>query len=276
MKKHLLLLVPVLLLASCTGAGSSWNIDDATLMNEHLNGYEIPYIHLERLTVSYNRELDCISIDAPEATNEQFENYKNNVEKEGYVEIKHPCLNDLYTSLGLHTYSKNVAGGVIFLDVYCIEDDRYSTNGEFNIDAYFYEIVSGEYTPYTWTVVDKRIMTTFLDGFIMPNCNIANNQVYFEEYISSKDDTPYAEKGTVIIEAPHATQTEVQTYIDILKKDGFESVTTGSEDIGFFEVKKQHSDEYEVHVQLYTYYDEIHLGLEGIFYADVFCKKIGA
>lgn len=274
MKKSGLLLLPVMLLASCAGSSSNWGIDEATLMSEHLNGYEIPYIHLERLTVSYNRELDCLSIDAPDISKDEFDEYKETVKNENYEEILHPCLEDKYTNQGWHTYSKNVSGGVIYLEIYCKNDEgRISTHGNFNIDAYFYEITPGEFTPVTWTVVDKRIMSEYLDGYIMPNSNIANNQVYFEDNIYEDENTPDAEKGTVVIEAPYASQSEVQTYIDVLKREGFTSVATGREDIGFFELKKSHSEEYDVHVQLYTYYDEIHLGLEGVFFADVYCVK---
>ena len=225
MKKVLMLVPAVLLLASCGGKPSSlWNENDADIMNTHLNGNYLPFIQIDDLSVSYNREKECVSLTAPNITVDELDAYNLEIVNNGYTEIIEDCLLEDYTSLGLHTYSKTVNNGVIYIDTYAKDGYEISTSGEFHADAYFYEIVAGENEPIEWTVVEERIMKTYLYDYVLPECQVANNIVTFEPYSNTDEYTPNEEKGTVTISAPYASASEVQTYIDTLVSQSFTKI----------------------------------------------------
>ncbi|MBR2505827.1 MAG: hypothetical protein IKB70_02650 [Bacilli bacterium] len=275
MKKILALVPALLLLASCGGSSSTlWNEEDALIMKTHLNGHYLPFIQLDELTVEYNREKDCVSLNAPFISVEQLDAYQQTILDNGYQEVIEDCLIEQYTSLGLHTFTKSVDNGIIYIDTYAKDGYEISTSGEFHADAYFYDIVAGENEPISWTVVEERIMETYLYGYVLPECEVANNIVTFEPYIDSDEYTPDEEKGTVTISAPYASSKEVQTYLSKLIDAKFVSVTTGYEDKGFFEVKLGIDEYIELHVQVYTYENDTYIGTSGEFYADAFCVAL--
>ena len=271
MKKILLVLPALFTLISCGKTTNPWSKQDEDIMRTHLNDNLLPYIALDGLTATYNREKKCVSLTATEEIDqEKMTKYGRHIENDGYTKIDEECLKENFTSLGFYTYSKPVDQGIIYMDVYSIKNNSYSVDGgDFHVDAYFYEITVGEQEPVTWTVVEERIMTTYLDGTILPYCDIANNVVTFEEYSEPHQDPN--EKGTVIITAPYATSNEVNTYLTTLKTAGFEEIDL--EESYIYEVKKTIRDDYDLYVQLYTYTAEGYLAESGEFYADAWIQK---
>lgn len=271
MKKILLVLPALFTLISCGETSNLWSDQDEEIMKTHLNNNLLPYISLDGIGATYNREKKCVSITATEEISEdKMKKYGQYVENDGYTKIEEECLKEDFTSKGFYTYSKSVNQGIIYIDVYSIMGGSYNlSGGEFHVDAYFYEITVGEQEPITWTVVDERIMTTYLQGTILPYCDIANNVVTFSEYETPHEDPN--EKGTVIITAPYATSNEVANYLTTLKETGFEEITLDEKYI--YEVKKTINENYDLYVQLYTYTDEGYLADSGEFYADAWIQK---
>lgn len=257
-----LLMLPFLVACNSGATTSLWSETNIEIMEEHLSGNVLPYIELEGLTVTYNRSNTSVDLYAPSVTKATFDSYKSKLTGDGYTEVITDCLKDQYTSKGFHTYTKIVNTGVLYVDLYCLNaNSQIAIGGSFNANAYFYEIVAGENEPIVWTVVEKRIMSTYLEGNILPYCGIANNSVTYDSVGEN-----------VRIYAPHADQDDVRGYLSTLTSNGYVEVTTGYEDVGFHEVNLTLSANKTLVVQVYTYSNGVNLGLEGEFYADAFIR----
>lgn len=263
-KLNLIFLLTIPFLASCgnNNEASKWSSEYNEIMETHLNGNYLPYIEGEGLTLTYNRAEDAVVVDIPNVDETTFANYKTSLLNDGYSEVVVECLKENYTAHGFHTYSKSVNKGVLYVDIYCLNsDNEYKTKGDMNIDAYFYEIVAGEQEPIVWTVVEKRIMKTYLKGNVLPLCDVANAVVTFDE-----------EGHCVRISAPYASEESVQTYIQTLTTNGYTKVTTGNENIGFYQCELEIDTTTTLVVQTYTYHNQTNLGTSGEFFVDAFIE----
>lgn len=263
-KLCLILLTAIPFLASCQNndVGIQWSKTDQDIMKTHLNNNYLPYIELDELTVSYNRENESVDVTAPNVTEATFSGYKTLLQNDGYTEVVTDCLKEQYTSKGFYTYSKSVSNGVLYVDLYCKDKNSdYTTYGQFNVNAYYYEITAGEVEPVVWTVVEKRIMTTYLDGNILPHCDIANNLVTYD-----------TDGECVRITAPYASATSVQNYLSTLTSNGYTQIATGNEAIGFYQSELPLASSKTLVVQTYTYYNGVNLGTEGEFFVDAFIR----
>ena len=259
-----LLAIPFLAACNNTNTTSPWSNDFQQIMNTNLNENLLPYIELNNITVSYDSLNGSVNITAPNATSEETSSYKNRLLSDGYTEVVVEALKVDYTSKGFHTFSKEVAGGIIYIDLYCLNSyNSYSTSGEFNVNAYYYEILEDETTPLVWTTVDKRIMTTFLESQTLVACDVKDKTVSYDSMSEA-----------VKVSAPHAEESEVTTYVTAMTSAGYTQITTGYESIGFYQVEKTIDSDSKLVVQTYTYHDGINLGTSGNFYIDAFIQTI--
>lgn len=266
-KQSFITLLAIPFLAACGGSNSNnslWSSEYTEIMKTNLNNNVLPYIELENATISFDSVKGSVDLTAPSVTSEQSGEYKKRLVADGYTEVVTECLVEQFTSKGFHTYNKSVEGGVLYVDLYCLNSyGSYSTSGEFNVNAYYYDINEEATSPLAWTNIDLRIMTTFLNNQTLLECDVNDKVVTYETYTQ-----------TVKVSAPYADAVDVNAYVEKMIDNGYTQVTTGYEDNGFYQTEKVIDANSTLVVQTYTYHNGVNLGVEGSFYIDAFIKTI--